>query len=327
VAAHHVCLESLDWGSHKGCPYEATRPPRSSMSAPLSNTTTQLVAARLGLSADRPPQILLALPKDDAFAQLLQDHFTHAGWSVRLAQDIHEALREPATSLVVLDAASPEAQPVLDQLKLNPATHPVPVIALFPRGHHPNRPPALRIQADLELIEPFQVYPFLEAVDRVLVRFAQTPAADPRRLHLILPSTQPDLDRACEIAATLFRATGLPEDQQASFLAAFREAVGNAIQHGNRRDQTKTVRIECHQDAAQITLSVRDEGEGFDFRPFLLQGAEGDAAEAARARHREGGQGGLGILMMVRSTDHIEYNERGNTVTFSKNLPPRPPET
>jgi len=296
------------------------------MSAPTHKTTSQLVAARLGLAADRAPQILLALPKSDAFAQLLEAHFTQGGWSVRVAQDLQDALREPATSLVILDAAGAEAQAVLDQLKLNPATNPVPVIVLFPRGHHPQRPAALRIQADLELIEPFQVYQFLEAIERVLVRFAQTRAADPHRLHLILPSTQADLDRACEIAAGLFRAAVLPDGEQAPLLAAFREAVGNAIQHGNRCEPAKTVRVEYHQDAARITVSVRDEGEGFDFRPYLRQGAEGDAAEAARARHREGGQGGLGILMMVRSTDHIEYNERGNAVTFTKNLPSASPQ-
>ncbi len=315
------------------------------MRAPLRKSTTQLVAARLGLAAGQPPQILLVLPKEDAFARVLCERFAESAWSVRLAHpraaagvssrgvpDTGETTAgqadrgtespvEQATSLVVLDASDPEAQGVLDRLKLAPATNSVPVVALFPRGHDPRRPAALRIQADLELVEPFQVHEFFEAVDRLLVRFGQASAAEAHRLHLILPSTHADLDRACETVAALLRASRLPEDEQTSLLAAFREAAGNALQHGNRRDPAKTVRVEYRLDAARVAISIRDEGEGFDYRPFLRQGAEGDAAEAARARHRDGGQGGLGILMMVRSTDRIEYNERGNTVTFSKALP------
>ena len=43
-----------------------------------------------------------------------------------------------------------------------------------------------------------------------------------------------------------------------------------------------------------------------------------DAVDAARARYKEGGTGGLGILMMLRCVDAVEYNETGNELTLTK---------
>jgi len=292
------------------------------MAAPPAQTLVARVAARLGLPAGQAPCVLLVAPSRDAFAQLVQFRFSEADLDVVVPQPPGRAAADAATALVILDTSLPETEPLLDRLKLDPATNAIPAIALFPRGHHTHRPFRLRIQADLELIEPFQIAPFFAAADHLLARFAQSRVPSSLRLRCIFPSSQADLDRAAGIAAGLFRTSSLPEADQASLLAAFREAVGNAVQHGNRRDPVKTVRVEYYQDARRITVVVRDEGEGFNSRPYLRQADEGDAAQAARTRHRQGGQGGLGILMIIRCTDQVEYNEKGNVVTFTKLLPP-----
>ncbi|MBZ5553130.1 MAG: ATP-binding protein [Acidobacteriia bacterium] len=45
---------------------------------------------------------------------------------------------------------------------------------------------------------------------------------------------------------------------------AVRESVINAIQHGNRCDESKKVELEISLTPAKLTIFVRDEGQGFD---------------------------------------------------------------
>ncbi|MHC4778895.1 MAG: ATP-binding protein [Planctomycetota bacterium] len=64
--------------------------------------------------------------------------------------------------------------------------------------------------------------------------------------------------------------------------------------------------------------SVEDEGLGFDYKGALEKGRKGDAISAARERYLAGGMGGLGIMLMVRCVDLVEYNDKGNQVILTK---------
>ena len=44
------------------------------------------------------------------------------------------------------------------------------------------------------------------------------------------------------------------------------------------------------------------------------------ARAAARERHEQGRPGGLGIMLMLRCVDRIEYNDIGNQITLTKML-------
>jgi serine/threonine-protein kinase RsbW len=64
------------------------------------------------------------------------------------------------------------------------------------------------------------------------------------------------------------RSVGLDEDSLHWVGVAIRESVINAIKHGNRHDVAKHVFVEFEaitSDApSELTISVRDQGEGFD---------------------------------------------------------------
>ena len=53
---------------------------------------------------------------------------------------------------------------------------------------------------------------------------------------------------------------------------------------------------------------------------FLGQIEDKDAFERAKERMREGGRGGLGILLMHRCSDRLEYLGKGNVVRIEKAL-------
>jgi serine/threonine-protein kinase RsbW len=60
---------------------------------------------------------------------------------------------------------------------------------------------------------------------------------------------------------------GLDEDSAHWVSVAIRESVINAIKHGNRNDSSKRVFVEFEttmSDVAELSIRVRDEGEGFD---------------------------------------------------------------
>lgn len=115
-----------------------------------------------------------------------------------------------------------------------------------------------------------------------------------------------------------FEPMGFDDLTRINLETAVNEAVGNAVRHGHKFDASKTVEVRMYSDDVKFVLQVLDEGPGFDFKEALKKGMELDAVDAARARFQEGGMGGLGILMMLRCVDAVEYNESGTQLTLTK---------
>ena len=76
------------------------------------------------------------------------------------------------------------------------------------------------------------------------------------------------LDFVQVVSDHLARDIGLDDDSLHWVGVAIRESVINAIKHGNRNDASKLVRVEflttLDPDSGSLTISVRDEGEGFE---------------------------------------------------------------
>lgn len=272
-----------------------------------------------------PRSIVLAVPEDGLFAPIIQSGFAQAGWGAILVHRpdaLREVLGDRGAALVVLDMAIPGAQEALHALKLEPATNWVPILAIFPRGNDPRYPAEIRMRADVELLEPVEIHRLIAEAESHAVRSSEPPST--RKIRLVLPSRRPDLERALEIGSAFLRASSLEEAAQAPLLAGVREAIGNAIQHGNRGDPAKRILVEYRQNPAALTLTVRDEGPGFDAPRYLRRALSKGAVEAARDRHRAGGQGGLGMLMLLRCADAVRYNKTGNLCTLTKFLRKRP---
>jgi anti-sigma regulatory factor (Ser/Thr protein kinase) len=105
--------------------------------------------------------------------------------------------------------------------------------------------------------------------------------------------------------------------------AAFREGVVNAAQHGNKYKRDKKIEVQYLLDTEKITLVVHDQGGGFNHEMYVKSGATKDAISAARERHQQGRMGGLGIMLMLRCCDRLEYNNQGNQITLTKYLKPQ----
>lgn len=93
---------------------------------------------------------------------------------------------------------------------------------------------------------------------------------------------------------------------------AMEEAVINAIKHGNRRDRSKKVYIQCRISERRVCLVVEDEGAGFRLEDVPDPTAEENLDKPS----------GRGIRLMQSFLTSVEYNEKGNRVTLIKDRQP-----
>ena len=96
------------------------------------------------------------------------------------------------------------------------------------------------------------------------------------------------------------------------------EALSNALRHGHLRDVSKQIELRLIRQEARVAARIADPGRGFDFEQRLTVAKTGDAIGVARSRFEEGGVGGLGIMLMVKCVDMVEFNEQGNMITLTK---------
>jgi serine/threonine-protein kinase RsbW len=91
---------------------------------------------------------------------------------------------------------------------------------------------------------------------------------------------------------------------------ALREAVANAVIHGNGENSYKRVYVECrcYMDG-EVSIAVRDEGQGFDSNAVL----DPTTPEDRLFTH------GRGIYLMKTLMDEISFEDGGAGVLMRKN--------
>jgi serine/threonine-protein kinase RsbW len=92
---------------------------------------------------------------------------------------------------------------------------------------------------------------------------------------------------------------------------AIREALGNAVVHGNQENPDKKVHIRCRCESGnQVSVVVTDEGKGFDFLKILGNGLTSDTADVH----------GHGIQLMRAYMDAVRFERGGSEVHMRKRL-------
>jgi serine/threonine-protein kinase RsbW len=96
---------------------------------------------------------------------------------------------------------------------------------------------------------------------------------------------------------------------------ALREALANAIVHGNRQDSRKCVYVTCRCTIdGEVSITVEDGGQGFD------PDAVPDPTTAENRLLSEG----RGIYLMKRLMDEVRFQQRGAVVYMRKASNERP---
>jgi serine/threonine-protein kinase RsbW len=82
--------------------------------------------------------------------------------------------------------------------------------------------------------------------------------------ELSLPSRIETVAAAAAAVAEFIGRFGVSDDAAFGIDMAVREAVTNAVLHGNRQDETKTVDIVLKSSPDAVEISVHDQGPGFN---------------------------------------------------------------
>jgi serine/threonine-protein kinase RsbW len=90
--------------------------------------------------------------------------------------------------------------------------------------------------------------------------------SDNSSLHanLVLASRFENIEVAERALVDLCHRAGCAEDEEYWLVTALREAVANAVRHGNQQDPGRVVKVAYEIVNSTVTIRVEDEGEGFD---------------------------------------------------------------
>ncbi len=100
---------------------------------------------------------------------------------------------------------------------------------------------------------------------------------------------------------------GIKQDYYGKILVTTMEAVNNAIIHGNKYDESKSVEILISFKDRILKITVSDEGPGFIPK---------EIPDPTKPENIENFHG-RGVFLMSKLADDIEFNEQGNIVTMS----------
>lgn len=131
------------------------------------------------------------------------------------------------------------------------------------------------------------------------------------RFRTTLPSSKKAISQAVRSVLRVAQEVGCVGEARHDVEIALREALANAIIHGNRNYQHKRVRLRCYGAPERgVILAVRDEGEGFDPEEV----PDPRSAERVFLDH------GRGIFLMRELMDHVEHRKGGREVLLYKAL-------
>lgn len=85
----------------------------------------------------------------------------------------------------------------------------------------------------------------------------------PQRVSYSMQSTLESVNKAEDMADRMAAQAGLDEDTRSGISMAVREAMINAVLHGNAYDPGKKVNLTFEQTAQELTVTIIDEGHGF----------------------------------------------------------------
>lgn len=132
-------------------------------------------------------------------------------------------------------------------------------------------------------------------------------------IRMSLSSRFENIEMAQHLCGKLLEGRDVPDETRHWILMAVREALANAIKHGNERDLEKRVHLEMNVTDSWLEIKIRDEGAGFD--PELV---EDPLAPENRLK-----TSGRGIFYMKTFMDDVRFtraDDGGTELVLRKRL-------
>ncbi len=122
-----------------------------------------------------------------------------------------------------------------------------------------------------------------------------------RYSNIKLKSVKSELNKVVAFIENICDQHNIFNNYYGNIVTAISEAFINAVEHGNKNDSTKSVKIHFEVQDDGFAFCVSDEGEGFDSNNIA------DPTETESIS-------GTGIYLMKTLSDDIEFHDKGRTV-------------
>ena len=113
-----------------------------------------------------------------------------------------------------------------------------------------------------------------------------------------------------EIVVHFVKENDIPKSLRYKLIVSSLEAITNSIYHGNCCDIRKTVQFGLEKQSDKVVVYVEDEGSGFDYTNLP------DPTSPENLENPDG----RGVFLMMKLSDYIEFNTRGNRVQLYFNI-------
>ena len=133
-----------------------------------------------------------------------------------------------------------------------------------------------------------------------------------QRVSYTLESTLESVNKAEEAADQMAARAGFSEEERQRISMSVREAMVNAVLHGNRYDPAKKVDVAYEQNGKKLSITIRDQGTGIDEAKIPDPLAPENLLK----------QSGRGIFLMRAFMDEVRLRrlESGTEITLVKNV-------
>lgn len=264
-------------------------------------------------------RILLGMNPEDPLAKLLIRALTGDRGNVLVTnsrQIIQHAIADEGKfDLAILDETLPLYQQICHDLKVGPQSSLLSIIKICAStSSHSN----LHVVSDETIREPFDIQELFALAQCEYDRTHLESLLVIRDVQLSFASSQSAVEEGLAMLEELIDASELEEIEAHKFLQAISEAVDNSRKHGNREDPFKGIRAQYILDHKKITVIIEDEGEGFDFKRRLEMAKNFTPLQQTRMISFDENRAGLGINIMLKCCDSIEYTTPGNIVRLTK---------
>jgi serine/threonine-protein kinase RsbW len=135
------------------------------------------------------------------------------------------------------------------------------------------------------------------------------------KADLVLASRFENIEVAERVLVDLCQRARCSEDEEYWLVTAVREAVANAVRHGNKQDPDTVVRVAYAIEDSTITIRVEDEGQGFDL-------AEVPDPTAPENLLRPNGRGIFYMQQFMNTVEFTSRPEGGTAVVMVRELAP-----
>jgi anti-sigma regulatory factor (Ser/Thr protein kinase)/ActR/RegA family two-component response regulator len=275
------------------------------------------------------PKIALVVPSGGEVDNLLASVLAIEGWSIQHAVDNQHALARAATEpfdLIITGRKTLGSEDVELLRKIRSSRPHVRLIILTDKFTPGDVLSAMREGAFSYFSAPFQASELADMLHAAMAAPCwddgiEVLAGTPAWVRLAARCDMATADRLVQFLRGV-KDPSIPAPDQEAVVAAFREILLNAIEHGGHFDSSQYVEISFVRMRRAIVCRVKDPGEGFsleELRHAAVNSPPDDPLGHLAVREAQGLRpGGFGLLLAKKMVDEVIYGERGNDVLLVK---------